>query len=148
MLPPSLVCPRLRQNANTILSLQFPMKFSNIVRVETSRYLIKITTWREGSGSQAYGFATTTMYKLAAIKRNWMCVPNLKSRSVLGRSWSCTSPCTSQSPTNRLKPAYKDPKERLKDPHVVANGAPVIKVIRHIKLGGCLACCVVKDILE
>ena len=48
------------------LSLQLPMKFSNIVWVETSRYLIKITILRkadrEGSYSQAYGFATITMY--------------------------------------------------------------------------------------
>src|SRR6266705_2997087 len=48
------------------LSLQLPMKFSNIVWVETSRYLIKITTLRkadlEDSYSQAYGFATITMY--------------------------------------------------------------------------------------
>ena len=33
-----------RQNANTTLSLQLPMKFGNIVWVETSRYLTKITT--------------------------------------------------------------------------------------------------------
>ena len=31
-----------RQNADTTLSLQLPMKFGNIVRVETSRYLTKI----------------------------------------------------------------------------------------------------------
>ena len=30
--------------ANTTLSLRLPMRFSNIVRVKTSRYLIKITT--------------------------------------------------------------------------------------------------------
>jgi hypothetical protein len=36
------------------------MKFGNIVRVETSRYLIKITTLRDREGS--YGFATITMY--------------------------------------------------------------------------------------
>jgi hypothetical protein len=33
-----------RQNANTKLFLQLPMKFGDIVRVGTSRYLIKITT--------------------------------------------------------------------------------------------------------
>ena len=32
-----------RQNANTTLPLQLPMKFSNIVRAEASRYLTKIT---------------------------------------------------------------------------------------------------------
>ena len=37
---------RGRQNANTTLSLQLPIKFGNIVRVETSRYLTKITTLR------------------------------------------------------------------------------------------------------
>src|SRR5277367_4336954 len=42
----SLFCLCLRQNANTTLSLQLPMKFGNIVRVETSRYLIKITILR------------------------------------------------------------------------------------------------------
>ena len=43
---------------------QLPMKFGNIVRVETSRYLTKITTLRRkaGSCSQAYGFTTITMY--------------------------------------------------------------------------------------
>ena len=46
----SLFCPRLRQNANTTLSLQWPMKFGNIARVETSRYLTKITTWRTDRG--------------------------------------------------------------------------------------------------
>src|SRR6266702_7086217 len=40
----SLFCPCFRQNANTTLSLQLPMKFGNIVLVETSRYLTKITT--------------------------------------------------------------------------------------------------------
>ena len=35
-----------RQNANTTLSLQWPTKFGNIVRVETSRYSTKITTLR------------------------------------------------------------------------------------------------------
>jgi len=40
------------------------MKFGNIIRVETSRYLMKITTLRDREGfcSQAYGFATITMY--------------------------------------------------------------------------------------
>ena len=40
----SLFCLRLHQNANTMLSLQWPMKFGNIVQVGTSRYLAKITT--------------------------------------------------------------------------------------------------------
>ena len=40
----SLFCPCFRQNANTTLSLQLPTKFGNIVLVETSRYLTKITT--------------------------------------------------------------------------------------------------------
>ena len=44
MLPFSLFCPCLCQNANTMLSLQLPMKFGNVVRVETLRYLTKITT--------------------------------------------------------------------------------------------------------
>jgi len=35
-----------RQNANTTLSLQLPMKFGNTVRVETSRYLTKIAILR------------------------------------------------------------------------------------------------------
>jgi hypothetical protein len=35
-----------RQNANTKLFLQLPMKFGDIVRVGTSRYLTKITTLR------------------------------------------------------------------------------------------------------
>jgi len=42
----SLFCLYLRQIANTTLSLQLPMKFSNIVWVETSRYLTKITILR------------------------------------------------------------------------------------------------------
>ena len=40
----SLFCLRLHQNANTMLSLQWPMKFGNIVQVGTSRYLARITT--------------------------------------------------------------------------------------------------------
>src|SRR6266702_6271193 len=40
----SLFCLCFRQNTNTTLSLQLPTKFGNIVRVETSRYLTKITT--------------------------------------------------------------------------------------------------------
>ena len=52
-----------KREDNTI-SAERSMKFGNIVWVETSRYLIKITTLRdrEGSCSQAYGFATITMY--------------------------------------------------------------------------------------
>ena len=44
--------------------LQLPMKFGNIVRVETSRYLTRSRHCRHGEGScsQAYGFATITMY--------------------------------------------------------------------------------------
>ena len=48
-----------------ILSLQLLMKFGNIIRVETLRYLTKIMTLqkadREGSYSQAYCFATITI---------------------------------------------------------------------------------------
>ena len=60
----SLFCLCLRQNTNTMLSLQLPMKFDNIVRVEPSRYLTKITILRRkaGSCSQAFGFTTITMY--------------------------------------------------------------------------------------
>ena len=52
-----------KREDNTI-SAERSMKFGNIVWVGTSRYLIKITTLRdrEGSCSQAYGFATITMY--------------------------------------------------------------------------------------
>src|SRR6266705_6692908 len=42
----SFFCPCFRQNANTTLSLQLPMKFGNVVQVETSRYLTKIATLR------------------------------------------------------------------------------------------------------
>ena len=63
----SLLCLCLYQSVNTTLSLQLPMKFGNIVRVETPRYLTKITTLQrkadcKGSCSQAYGFATIAMY--------------------------------------------------------------------------------------
>ena len=54
-----------RQNANTTLSLQLLMKFGNIVRVETSRYLTKIATLRRkadrevwSSCSQVWVFAS------------------------------------------------------------------------------------------
>jgi hypothetical protein len=33
---------------------------------------------KQGSCSQAYGFATITMYSLVATRRDWMRVPNLK----------------------------------------------------------------------
>jgi len=42
----------LRQNVNTALFLQLPMKFGNIVRVGTSRYLTKITTLRRKAGRE------------------------------------------------------------------------------------------------
>jgi hypothetical protein len=52
-----------KREYNTV-SAERSIKFSNIVWVETSRYLIKITILRdrEGSCSQAHGFATITMY--------------------------------------------------------------------------------------
>jgi hypothetical protein len=40
----SFFCLRFHQNVNTILSLQWLMKFSNIIQVETSQYLTKIAT--------------------------------------------------------------------------------------------------------
>jgi hypothetical protein len=40
----SLLCLCLYQSTNTTLSLQLPIKFGNIVPVETPRYLTKITT--------------------------------------------------------------------------------------------------------
>ena len=62
MLPLSLFCPCLCQNANTMLSLQLPMKFGNVVRVETSRYLTKITTLRRKADREgSCSFATITM---------------------------------------------------------------------------------------
>jgi len=58
---PPLWPPKCEYNA---VSAERSMKFGNIIRVEASRYLMKITTLRdcEGSCSQAYGFATITMY--------------------------------------------------------------------------------------
>ena len=62
MLTLSLFCPCLCQNANTMLSLQLPMKFGNIVWVETSRYLTKITTLRRKADREgSCSFATITM---------------------------------------------------------------------------------------
>ncbi|OCK97240.1 uncharacterized protein K441DRAFT_655925, partial [Cenococcum geophilum 1.58] len=45
-------------------------KFGNIVRVETSRYLTKITTLRRK--------AARSNVLLVATRRNWMRVPNLQ----------------------------------------------------------------------
>ena len=56
--------PKRKYNA---VSTERSMKFGNIVRVKTLRYLTKITALQrkadcEGSYSQAYGFASITMY--------------------------------------------------------------------------------------
>ena len=75
-----LPMPPPKRKYNTVSAISD--KFSNIIRVETSRYLTKIMTLRkadrEGSCSQAYGFATITMYSWWQPKRDWMPVPNLK----------------------------------------------------------------------
>ena len=56
------------QNANTTLSLQLPMKFRNIIQVETSQYLtIRLR----------YNYYV----QLVAARRGWMRVPNLKFQS-------------------------------------------------------------------
>ena len=46
------------------VSAERSMKFGNIIRVETSRYLMKITTLRDRDvlATKAYGFAIITMY--------------------------------------------------------------------------------------
>ena len=82
-----LFCLYLRQNANTTLSLQLPMKFSSIVRVETLRYLIKITTLRRKADYEQLKFLQPSIrlrynyyVQLVAIRRDWMRVANLKSR--------------------------------------------------------------------
>ena len=59
------LCPRLCQNANTTLSLQWSMKIGNIVRVGTLRYLTKITTLWKTDREQlrpSKAFATIAMY--------------------------------------------------------------------------------------
>ena len=73
------------QNANTTLSLQLPMKFGNIIRVETSRYLTKITTLQRKADREQLQFLRLSIglrynyyVQLVATKRDWMCVPNLK----------------------------------------------------------------------
>ena len=68
---------------NTTLSLELPMKFGNIVRVETSRYFTKITALqrkadREGSCSQAIRLCYNYYVQLVATKRGRMRVANLK----------------------------------------------------------------------
>jgi hypothetical protein len=77
---PPLWPPKREYNA---VSAERSMKFGNIVWVETLRHLTKIMALRrkadrEGLVAKPYGFATITMYKLVAIKRGWMHVPNLK----------------------------------------------------------------------
>jgi hypothetical protein len=75
-----------RQNVNTTLSLQ--LKFGNIVRVETSRRFL------QPSIQLRYNYYV----QLVATKRDWMRVPNLKSRSArqrggeAGRAHHCS--CT------------------------------------------------------
>jgi len=78
-----LLC--LRQNANTTLSLQLMLKFGNIVRVETSRYLTKVTTLQRKADREQLKFLQPSIrlcynyyVQLVATKRDWMRVPNLK----------------------------------------------------------------------
>jgi hypothetical protein len=94
-----LFCLCLRQNANTTLSLQLPMKFGSIVRVETLRYLTKITTLRRKADREQLKFLQPSIrlrynyyVQLVAIRRDWMRVANLKSRQrgvEAGRAQSC-----------------------------------------------------------
>ena len=84
-----------RQNANTTLSLQLPMAFGNIVRVETLRYLTKITTLRRSRRFLQLSIRLRYNYyvQLVAVKRDWMRVLNLKfwsPRQRGGGSWLCT----------------------------------------------------------
>jgi hypothetical protein len=69
-LPLSLFYLYLRQNANTTLSLQLPMKFGNIVRVETSRYLTKITTLRRPIAKVLAAKHTASLQLLCTVGGN------------------------------------------------------------------------------
>ena len=92
----SLFCPCLRQNANTMLSLQLLMKFSNIVRVETSRYLIKITILRRPIAkvlAAKHTLRHNYYVRLVATKRGGMRVPDLKRGGKLAHR--CTAICKS-----------------------------------------------------
>jgi len=67
------------------LSLQLPMKFGNVVQVETSRYLTKIATLRRRPIANSFRFLQPSIrlrynyyVQLVATKRGRMRVPNLK----------------------------------------------------------------------
>jgi len=91
----SLFCLRLRQNANTTLSLRSPMKFGDALRVETSRYLTKITTLWKTDREQLKVLAAKHRRSLRLpctavgnqAKLNACRIRNLRKG---GGSWSCT----------------------------------------------------------
>ena len=84
---PPLWPPKREYNA---VSAERSMKFDNIVRVETLRYLTKITALRrkadrEGSCSQAIRLRYNYYVQLVAIKRGRVRVANSKLRSARQR---------------------------------------------------------------
>jgi hypothetical protein len=85
-----LLCPYPRQNANTTLSLQLPMEFGNIVWVETSRYLTKITTLRRKADREFRSMVLATKH---TAPLQLLCTVGGNQARLDARTQSCA--CTS-----------------------------------------------------
>jgi hypothetical protein len=64
--------------ANTMLSLRLPMRFGNIIRVETSRYLTRSRHRSRKFLQPSIRLRYNYYVQLVATRRDWMRVPNLK----------------------------------------------------------------------